>query len=270
MYRTVRPRPPLDAVVRCFWILRDDAPAGGAPFERVHPDGCSEIVFHRGDPFERRHWSERGPATQHRAAVVGQLDRWIDIRPTGRVHILGVRFRPAGAAAVLHEAAHRLTGRSLGLEEVLGAEGRALAERVLGAPTDGAAVAAIEEVLRARLRPAGPDRERVAGAVAVLEASRGSVRVAEAARRAGLGVRRLERLFREEVGLSPKRLARVLRFQEALRLLQDGAAPGIVRAAVDAGYFDQAHLHRDFLEFAGEPPGRWLAAARPMTDHFLS
>ncbi len=269
LYRTLRPRPPLDAVVRCFWILRDDAPAAGAPFERVLPDGCPEIVFHRGDPFVRRHWSEAEPSSQHRSAFVGQLDRWIDIRPTGRVHVFGVRFRPAAAPAVLREAAHRSTGRSLPLQDLLGAEGRRLEEAVMEAPTDAAALAAVEGFLLRRAGRPGGGPLAAAAAADLLERTGGRATVAEAAAFAGVGERRLERLFRAEVGLPPKRLARVLRFREAARLLQEGAVPGPAAAAAGAGYFDQSHLHRDFLEFAGETPGRWLRGERDMADRFL-
>jgi AraC-like DNA-binding protein len=269
-YRTLRPRPPLDRLVRCFWILSGGGPRPGeaAPFDRVLPDGCPEIVFHRGDPFVRRHWSERGPATQHRAACVGQLDRWIDIRPTGRVRILGVRLRPEAAGAVLGDDAARLTGRSEALAAVLGRAGASLEERVLAARTDADAVAAVEDAFLGLLARGAAPSPLARAAVDLLERSAGTRRVDDLAGDLGVSRRRLERVFASEVGLAPKRLARVLRFRRAVRILRDGGA-GPAAAAADAGYFDQPHLHRDFLEFAGAPPARWAAGQGILAARFL-
>ena len=71
-----------------------------------------------------------------------------------------------------------------------------------------------------------------------------------------LGERRLERAFRDRVGVSPKRLARILRFRSAYVALARGGAQAAV--AFDAGYADQAHLLRDFRELAGAPPSQVL------------
>jgi transcriptional regulator GlxA family with amidase domain len=86
--------------------------------------------------------------------------------------------------------------------------------------------------------------------------SRGRTSVDALAAGAGVSARHVERVFRDEVGLSPKRLARVVRLQEVLRRL--GAAPDRwVDVALDCGYADQAHLSRDFRELTGESPTRW-------------
>jgi AraC-like DNA-binding protein len=93
--------------------------------------------------------------------------------------------------------------------------------------------------------------------------SRGTVPIADLARETGWTPRHLGTRFRNEFGLTPKAAARVVRFDRARRLLQRrveaGGAPALADLAAAGGYYDQAHLAREFRELAGCAPSRWLA-----------
>jgi transcriptional regulator GlxA family with amidase domain len=84
------------------------------------------------------------------------------------------------------------------------------------------------------------------------------VRVRDVARRVGLSQRRFIQVFAAEVGLTPKLYARVKRFQRARALVRGTAPPDWAQLAVECGYFDQAHLIRDFRAFAGLTPEEYL------------
>jgi transcriptional regulator GlxA family with amidase domain len=84
-----------------------------------------------------------------------------------------------------------------------------------------------------------------------------------------MGSRRLQRRFRDQVGVSAKRLARIGRFQRAARLLSETVLPGAA-IAVDSGYADQSHLGREFQEMAGISPGRYRREEHALGDVFLS
>jgi transcriptional regulator GlxA family with amidase domain len=114
---------------------------------------------------------------------------------------------------------------------------------------------------------------RVGAALAAIEQSGGDLRVETAAAQAGAGRRHLERLFREEVGVGPKVFARLVRFQAAAaRVIGEPEVP-LVRVSGESGYFDQSHMIRDFLAFAGSSPDElrrrlgqmtaWMLAAPP-------
>jgi transcriptional regulator GlxA family with amidase domain len=96
-----------------------------------------------------------------------------------------------------------------------------------------------------------------------LLATGGAVPVAELARETGWSARHLDNRFRAEIGLTPKAAARVIRFDRARRLLMRrvgaGGAPALADLAAVGGYYDQAHLAREFRGLAGLPPSRWLA-----------
>jgi len=104
---------------------------------------------------------------------------------------------------------------------------------------------------------------RVAGAWRLLVGSGGAIRVGELAERVGWSPRYLQRRLLAETGLTPKAAARVARFDRTRRLLQRtagaGHAPALADLAAACGYYDQAHLAREFRELASCPPTAWLA-----------
>jgi len=241
-YGERQPAPGLRPYVRCIWWLR--APAGGG-VERVLPDGCPEIIFNRADPF-------RGRGVQPLAMAVGQLDRFLEITPTGEVDLVGIRFEPAGMHALLRLPMHELTGTSVDLDGV----DRRLRRDLEAAARRG--IDALEDRLLARVgRPS-----EASVAVACLVASGGTAAMDDLP----LPARRLERRFRAEVGLAPKRLARIVRFHEVVRSLDRGVQPAWAPLALDAGYYDQAHMIRDFRQFAGIAPGAYLREQFALSD----
>ncbi len=89
------------------------------------------------------------------------------------------------------------------------------------------------------------------------------------ARDAGTTPRTLQRLFATQVGISPKLLARITRFQRVFRSWQQ-EPNALARVAAACGYFDQSHLVRDFRDFAGAPPAAFLSAQPEFTTFFTA
>jgi len=99
-----------------------------------------------------------------------------------------------------------------------------------------------------------------------LSASHGQVQITALAKEVGWSRRHLGERFRREFGLTPKVAGRVMRFEVAHRLLQGPQRPGLAEVAARAGFYDQAHLHREWRELAGCTPSRWLAEELPSVD----
>jgi AraC-like DNA-binding protein len=259
-YREHEPPAPLRPFVRCLWTLDDPDPRRDRPAEPVVPDGSMELVFHLGDPFRRP-----GAGVQPRALVAGQITGPLVLQPTGRVHVVGVRFHPAGAAAFVREPLDRIAGATPALEHFWGREAEGLLDRLAAARDRRARLALLGAALLERL-----DGLRappwVEGAVRAIEAWRGRIGIEELAGAAGVSRRTLERGFRAHVGAGPKLLCRIARFQRALRLLGVAPAGGGAAVALECGYADQAHLVREFHALAGAPPGRFLGGENRLAE----
>jgi AraC-like DNA-binding protein len=263
-YKEFAPSRRLAPIVSCFWTLEGHAEE--VREQAVLPDGRPEVIVHLGDPFDRLHdVVER----QARVIFAGQITNRLILRPTGRVAVLGIRLHPDGAPAIIRSPQDDLAGRTPALDELSGSLARALNE-----VRDAASLADAVTMAQERLEElANPDEldARVRYVVGTILRRRGRLSIDDAAGQAGLTRRHLERRFRRTVGISPKRLARITRFQHALRLLerQDGSlsAPGTSTAA-ECGYSDQAHFIRDFKNLAGCAPGEHLLRRAELTGVF--
>jgi AraC-like DNA-binding protein len=262
-YRELPPPSVLQPFVRCFWVLEDAGGAGAT--ERVLPDGCVEVILHYGSPMAREDGTG-GVEEQPHAIVAGQLRSATRLVSTGSLGMIGVRFEPWAAGPFLRESLSSLTGRIVPLEAFWGAEAGELTERIAEAADDEARVAILTERLLARLLPPDENGRALGAALGWIAESRGAIAVEEIARRLSWSRRRLERRFAEAVGLPPKSLCRIERFQHVVASLADDARPRLVDLAIDAGYSDQAHLAREFRELAGIPVTRYLEEQHPLSD----
>ncbi|MES2195484.1 MAG: helix-turn-helix domain-containing protein [Pseudomonadota bacterium] len=189
------------------------------------------------------------------------------IESDGGAECVQVDFTPLGAFRFFGGAVVDLAARMIDIDDVLGAEGTRLRER-LGATSGWQRRFDIVEdfiVHRASHRPS-PELEF---AWRRLARSGGGIRIAALAEEIGWSRKHLVDRFRSEFGLAPKPLARMMRFHSACRLARTGTATGWAGIAADSGFADQAHLVREFVSLAGEPPTAW-ARRLALTDSRLT
>jgi AraC-like DNA-binding protein len=156
----------------------------------------------------------------------------------------GVRFRPGMAKPFLGISPAELTDKTFPLEDLWGSRARELETRLANQLTSQSMATALI---------AAPAPDPVKRAIEAITQAHGAVDLDCVAAQAGMSARQFRRRCFEESGLSPKHLCRILRFRRACQL---AAAPsrGWASIAIETGYFDQAHLIRDFREFTGRAP----------------
>jgi AraC-like DNA-binding protein len=235
--------PDLDPFVDYYWIVGWDL-RGEEPYQvsvLTHP--CVHLVF-----------EPRG------ALVYGVIRGVFTYRLQGVGRAFGVRFRSGCFRPFLGSAVSAITDRSLGAGEIIGAEASAVQRTVLAAADEEEAAAVVDRFLRA-VAPK-PDRasQAVARMVEVAAADLAITRVGELARRLGVGTRTLQRLFTEYVGVSPKWVIRRYRLHEAAERAGLGPDVDWPTLATDLGYYDQAHLIRDFTATVGASPAQYARA----------
>ncbi|HEY0179186.1 MAG TPA: helix-turn-helix domain-containing protein, partial [Dokdonella sp.] len=203
--------------------------------------------------------AERRCARTAGTAFSGQSTRSFLIDTREQIAVMGVVFRPGGGACFLREPMERLCDRHTALADLAGPAADALRERLLNTPDAAARLAVLEAWLRARfvvdaLHPA------LARALAALERAPCVERAGGLIAASGYSARHFGTLFRSQVGVGPKRFARLRRFRAALAHVRHGEAVDWARVAADCGFHDQPHLVREFREFAGTTPARYVAA----------
>jgi AraC-like DNA-binding protein len=215
-----------------------------------------------------RHPDPRQPASTHDFLLGGLHTAPALVTHDGRQSGIQLALTPLGARALCGMPAGELASVDVEAAAVLGRLASEVRERVLAEPDWAGRFGVLEDFLAARVRAAraaglSSPRPEVSYAWDRLRRSRGGVSVADLAAETGWSPRYLGEQFRAETGLSPKAGARVIRFDRARRRLlrqpAGGGRVGLARLAADCGYYDQAHLAREFRDLAGCPPSALLA-----------
>ena len=260
-YSEIKPRPPLSRFVECFWTLEGEEQSPQP--ERILPDGCIELILNFGAKFSQHCDDKR--SLQPRNFLVGQMTGPILISPTGAVELVGIRFHPGGTLPFLRLPLEQVT------DEVveLGSLSRKLERELLDAVSESSSlpqkIAAVEVFLTRCV--ANLEHSRVMMLAAKIVETAGAVSVDQLANDAGISSRQLERRFLREVGVGPKLLGRIIRFQQVFRAVEQcNAAWSTI--ALECGYYDQAHLIRDFNQFAQQTPAVLFSHQSPLTESF--
>jgi AraC-like DNA-binding protein len=221
----------LGPFAECLWSGDTEA---GVPSYPIPPDGCMDIVY----------WPQGG------LRVIGAMTTLQTASLPPGAQLVGIRFRPGMAGFFLGGVAAELVDRWTPLEDLWGARGRQL-HRQLG---ESGSAAACLSVLAGALPLPERGLDPAHRAIAAMVAAGGVIDLDWTARQARLSLRQFRRRSIEETGLSPKHLCRVLRFRRASAL---AGRMGWAQVAAECGYFDQAHLVRDFREFTGTTPSQF-------------
>ncbi len=281
----VAPAPPLRGLVSWYSGYRQEGLPPGR--HRGLPSPYLTLIITLHDPLTvARHPDPADPPGEYRTLAGGLHTTPAVITHPGRQSGIQLALSPLGARALLGCPAGALAGIDVDGSEVLGDVARDLHERLGEAESWPARFALLDQIL---LDHADLDQRvtpDIAEAWRLLTRSGGTVGAGELARRVGWSPRYLQRRLQAETGLTPKAAARVTRFDRARRTLQRQAAtpaipagragpgpslasprpasprpasPSLASLAAECGYYDQAHLAREFRELAGCPPSTWLA-----------
>ncbi|TDE89176.1 AraC family transcriptional regulator [Occultella glacieicola] len=255
------PDPPLAALIDDVYLL------SGTPRHRrlnVPPMPSAHLFLNLGEPV-RLYDSDPGvpAATLTDAWFLGLSTRRFIIEYPTSVRLAGVHFKPWGLAPFVDVSLSDLRDQWVPADAVWGPAVHRLRDQIAQAPSPWTALQVVEDELRARRVPEPPRHfDLVNHTAGRLESSWGSVGVRALTDSAGVSATHLASQFKGLVGITPKRLARIYRFARLI-LSVDAAAPvdwsGLAQTA---GYFDQAHLGKEFKDFTGLTPTGYLALRR--------
>ncbi len=251
--------------VQCIWSLNSDGLAA-ANADPILPDGRVELLLDTGDPVDRH--CATGVERQPKLQVAGQLTTAVRIRPTGQFGVIGVRLHPWAAGSFLKVAMHELRDRMVPADDLR------VASALLRDASNGDGAEERLRLLQQAIERHARSLAAPAPAAMVMTAqlmqgpSTPSIRAM--ASDFGLTTRRVQAIFADHVGLSPKALARIARLQRALAQARSEPHRTLGTVAHDSGYYDQAHFIRDCRDIAGEAPSHVLGRTGDVTTAFLS
>lgn len=235
----------LDRFLDHFWIVEWDLGTQPPYVQRTLPYPCVHLVFDSA-----------------RSGIWGVPTGAFDYELKGAGKVCGLRFRPGAFRAILGRPLQSIADRVLDLSEVFPWDGAAATRTVLDCADDAAMMAAATRLLAPHLPAPDPQVERIAAILRAAETTPGLTQVEQLAEKSGIGVRSLQQLFGDYVGVSPKWVIRRFRLHEAADRLAHGIDPDLAALAQELGYYDQAHFSADFRKLVGESPAHYRQRAR--------
>lgn len=227
------------------------------------PSPYLTLIFTLDEPMEiARHADPRQSPGVYSSMVGGLHTSPALIVHHGAQSGIQLQLSPLAARPLAGLPAGELASMDVAAQEILGPLATQVSERIQAAATWSARFAVLDQLLGDALHVERTVPDEVARAWSLLLLSNGTVPICEVARDVGWSQRHLSNQFTREIGLRPKMAARVIRFHRARRVLQrnvGGGRPNIAGVAAQCGYFDQAHLIRDWQQFTGLSPTNWIA-----------
>ena len=265
-YKEYAPCAKLAKFIKCFWFLERDDTSIPPEKERVFPDGCIELIFHYGDLFlkyNRKHKAEIQP----RSFIHGQLKKFIELEATGKIGTFGVRFQPGGLHPFIQSAVSDFTEITVPVAHIWPETGAAFEASIMEASNPLERIAIAEEFLLSHL-VLQPSYDIVTYCVNTIITHAGNISIDDLATTLHTGRRNLERKFITSVGLSPKFLARIVRFNQTLQLIEANDFSSFTAVAYEGGFYDQAHFIKDFREFTGVNPRQYFSGNLELVRFF--
>lgn len=255
------PAPDLADVVECYWEGWGNIP----PLrEKILPRTNIELMFNLRGRHRILARDGHDDNTPHeRGWLSGMQRRYILIETIDGSHFVSARLKPWGAWRLLREPMQGLSGQVPGNNEIWGNEADYLLEKLAEAPNLWARFDLLERHLRQRLDFRARQDASLVEASRRLRRSQGRLRIQRLCQDIGTSRATLSRKFREQVGLTPKTYARVVRIDALMQHLAAHGPDQWAMLAEDFGYHDQAHLVHDFREFCGASPEEYLRKAAP-------
>ncbi|WP_299429976.1 helix-turn-helix domain-containing protein [uncultured Maribacter sp.] len=256
-YQTFKPHSDLESLISCYWTL--EVPIQKDPEkQRIIPDGCIEMAFILGDDI-KRYTSEDEFILQPRAMVLGQTIEPFYIKPTGYVNTFAIRFYPYGFANFVTMPIKNLANKETPLELLFGeSTAKDLEQKIINATDIKQRISIIENFLLKKLNTKTTIDTIVKQTVDALLSSNGTESIKTILKEDLSKRRQLERNFKQQIGVSPKQLGKVIRLQTALKMLLNKKTDNLTKIAYQSDYFDQSHFTKDFKEFTGVNPKEFL------------
>jgi AraC-like DNA-binding protein len=230
-------------------------------FDRHLPIAHVPVIIGFGAPMRiRGDGAPDGSGDAHTTFVAGLYESPTVGETVGQGMGVQVDFAPIAAHQFFGVPMHQLANRVVELDDVFGTEARTLVEQLQLAPTWTRRFELIDAFILPRMAVSRAASPGLVWAWRRLNETHGNVSIGALAAELGCSRKHLIEKFREQVGLPPKAVARVMRFNRSLALMRRAQDSRWVDIAYRAGYYDQAHMIRDFREFAGATPTEFARA----------
>jgi AraC-like DNA-binding protein len=245
IYREFQPNILLSPYIETYWATVGFE--GEERYYKVLPDGCVDIIF----SFEL---SKQFGMESFSQNIIGTMTTYIEDSYSDKVDLLGIRFRPAGFTAFTRTPVYEFTDRRISLSLVETLFDETFYAELPSKKTAEERVQYIEAYFIQNLKNIFEPESQIVYAVNLIRQTKGQLPLAEVASKSCLSLRHFERKFKSIIGISPKTFSKITKFRNTISYLENNPHASLFFTAIDCGYYDQAHLIKDFKSLSGDSP----------------
>jgi len=255
----VQPRPTLRPYVRSLHVFESEIGIPLGDRSLVAPNGCSKIIIPYENSLEFRPNGCLQIGKEQGLYFIGTRDTPVRIHASlRRTGFVWMDFQPHGAFALFGIPMRETTGRMLEGDVIFGTRYREIRETLCNLQTVSQKTDFLQDELVGLLGKNKRDGRLIGFSVRALEVTRGQLPINELTRLTGVTRRHLDQIFQVHVGLSPKVLASIFRFQKFYQKWAKGLSYEAIQEGLYDHYYDQAHFIKEFKRMTGYPPRRFL------------
>jgi AraC-like DNA-binding protein len=254
IYHEYQPSRSLQSIVDCYWIIRTTGSRNElSPKHRCLPLGMLELIIQLDDNFAHGTVCNRSYIFP-KSYLVGIMKESVCWQMRGNSASFGVRLKPEGVLQLFQTPLADLCNGFADAESFLAKADTPIIERIREAPDHKARIFLMEAFLHSQLARFNPERNYFTEALKQIRSKEGNFTHTTLEKKLQVGERQLQRMFKDNLGLSPKSYFRIMRFRQAFDSVKAQQEVDWLELTHSLGYSDQSHFIRDFKEFAGVTP----------------
>ncbi len=248
-YRELMPDKALQNIVDCYWISDTNSEQS----QHILPDGCTDLIFNLGSTVSAEE-KEAGLAGQSISAV-GMMTKYRKVVVAPGTRLIGVRFKTGAMSLLTSVPLHKFQDINIDAGEIFPGLNESAWKGMVSLGSGKQLASELDQLLYEMKSDSDKRVDPIAAtSVQLIRDCKGNITIEDLTNNFSISKRQLERRFQSAIGVSMKSYARIVRFLFTKSLLKAKPEKSLLNIAFDNGYYDHAHLTRDFKKMAGSIP----------------
>jgi len=243
----------LQPFVMNYWIINRQTELDRFHYEYLHPDGGLGLIFNFGDPL---YFNDIKITDNYFMDGIHTTSSLLGLK--GNVHAIGIRFFPGGAYPFFSTPLHDINNQNINLEEMESKNTELLHEKLYRAKSISDVARILDNWLILNYRNLFQTSYHVSASVNRIQSHEGNINIKILASHLNIGLRQLERLFKTQLGMTPKKFTRIIKIDHARKKLNKLKDPNAEQKYYLDSFYDQAHFIKEFQSVVGETPTAYL------------